>query len=109
METSLSATADPPAIDRWLTPKQAGEYLGYSAWTIRDLCKRSLLKHSRAPGGYRFRREWLDAFLEARTVEAKAAMVAPKRKAAAREEGFAVDAELAEAIKKAQAKLARAK
>jgi excisionase family DNA binding protein len=109
LETSLSATAEPPAIDRWLTPKQAGEYLGYSAWTIRDLCKRSLLKHSRAPGGYRFRREWLDAFLEARAVEPKSAMVAPKRKSAAREESFAVDDELAEAIRKAQSKLARAK
>jgi excisionase family DNA binding protein len=109
VETSLSATAESPAIHGWLTPKQAGEYLGYSAWTIRDLCKRSLLKHSRAPGGYRFRREWLDAFLDARAVEPKAAMVAPKRKAAAREEGFAVDDELAAAIRKAKAKLARAK
>ena len=109
METSLSATADTPATDRWLTPKQAGEYLGYSAWTIRDLCKRSLLKHSRAPGGYRFRREWLDAFLEDRAVEPKAAMVAPKRKQAARDESFVIDDELAAAIEKAAAKRARAK
>lgn len=106
-----SATCDPLLTDRWLTAQEAGQYLGYSAWSIRDFCKRGLIQHSKAPGqsgGYRFRREWLDAFLDCRSSGPKVATVAPKRKASAREESFVVDDELAEAIRKAQAKLARA-
>jgi len=94
--------------DRWLTAVEAGRYLGYSAWTIRDLCKRSLLTFAKAPGqsgGYRFRREWLDAFLAARTTPATTARSVPTSKPAAREGVFEVDAELAAAISKAKAKL----
>jgi 7-keto-8-aminopelargonate synthetase-like enzyme len=94
--------------DRWLTAVEAGHYLGYSAWTIRDLCKRSLLTFAKAPGqsgGYRFRREWLDAFLAARTTPAAMAMSQPIAKTAARERAFEVDPELDAAIRKAKAKM----
>jgi len=95
--------------DRWLTAVEAGHYLGYSAWTIRDLCKRSLLTFAKAPGqsgGYRFRREWLDEFLAVRT--SPAAIVATKPvKQSARVETFEIDAELAAAIEKAAAKQAK--
>jgi excisionase family DNA binding protein len=97
-------------LDRWLTAKEAGEYLGYSAWTIRDLCKRSLLKHAKAPGqsgGYRFRREWLDDFLHARIVTPGSQPTPRPRISKPRP--AELDPELHAAVLKARAKLAGAK
>lgn len=71
-------TADPPPdpllTDRWLSAEEAGQYLGYSAWTIRNYAKRRLLTCTKAPGqsgGYRFKRQWLDEFIESRSIPAK--------------------------------------
>lgn len=66
----------------WLTCKEAGDYLGYSDWSMRSFAKRRLVKHSRLPGaagGYRFKREWLDAFMEARAIEPKQSMIIPPK------------------------------
>jgi len=68
--------------DVWLNAKQAGDYLGFSDWSMRSFAKRKLVRHSRLPGGageYRFKREWLDEFMEARTVEPKRSMVIPPK------------------------------
>lgn len=70
---------------RWLNAKEAGQYLGYSDWSIRSFCKRGLLKHSKLPGtngGFRFQREWLDEFLNARAVAPRGAIQVPAAKPA---------------------------
>jgi len=73
MSTQPTADIAPPA-DRWLNAEEAGQYAGYSAWSMRTFAKRRLIKHTKAPGqsgGYRFKRQWIDDFLEARAVEVK--------------------------------------
>lgn len=68
--------------DRWLTSKEAGDYLNYSDWSIRQFAKRKLVKYSKLPGvsgGYRFKREWLDAFMEAQAIEPKQSMIIPPK------------------------------
>ena len=72
MSNSRSDVKSEPAACGWLKLNAAVEYLGYSANTIRRLCRERKLKHSRGPtakGDYRFRREWLDAFMEDRAIE----------------------------------------
>jgi hypothetical protein len=82
MSTQQSRIQSDVLESPWLTSKEAGDYLGYSDWSMRDFAKRRLVKHSRLPGvtgGYRFKREWLDAFMEARAIEPKQSMRLPEK------------------------------
>ena len=47
----------------WIDCKEAGRYLGYSAFTIRKLAREGRIRRSSNLGNYRFRREWLDEFM----------------------------------------------
>ncbi len=50
--------------ERWLTTREAAEYLSYSVKSITRFCRDGLLKHRRigSRAQYRFRVEWLDDF-----------------------------------------------
>ena len=60
------------AISRspWLSSKEAAEIIGVDVRTVYSLCKREGLRHARLTSSpnsvIRFRREWLDQWLEAR-------------------------------------------
>ncbi len=109
--------ADPLLADRWLNAEEAGQYAGYSAYTMRSFAKRKLVKHTKAPGqsgGYRFKKRWIDDFLESRAIESKTAKAMLEyRKASARAvvgsqgKGVAeIDPELAKAIEREERKRA---
>lgn len=56
-----------PNDDRWMTTRDASEYLSISENSITRHCRSGRLRHRRTPGikgVYRFRREWLDDFLQ---------------------------------------------
>jgi hypothetical protein len=108
----------PLADSPWLNAEQAGEYLGgYSAWSIRKFAKQKLIKHTRAPGqntGYRFKREWLDEFLESRAIPAKTArgrrvpvVTAPAVKTQPPRQTIPMDPGLAAAVERARARMAK--
>ena len=86
MPTQRSAVAvpsDDASPDTWLDVDQASEYLGFSGTSIRRWCRAKRIRHARAPGRnscYRFRREWLDEFLEERTVNPRGIPYVPKSK-----------------------------
>lgn len=118
MSTRQRVEASPPADpslddqDRWLNAAEAGKHLGYSAWSIREFAKRRLIKFAKGPGrscGYRFRRQWLDDFLESRAVEAKTSslLVDYRQAKQSREQPRLsiadVDPELAKAVARAKA------
>ncbi len=82
MTTSDSDNADEPGpFDGWMNAEQAARYSGYSPQTIRRLCTRKLLRHARTGmnGQYRFRREWIDEYMLARTTEPKTIVIPPPR------------------------------
>ncbi|MEA3641873.1 MAG: helix-turn-helix domain-containing protein [Lamprobacter sp.] len=49
----------------YLSSEQAGELLGCSPSQISELVRARRLRAAKIGRGYRFRREWLDRFLEA--------------------------------------------
>lgn len=52
-------------MGNYLTSIEAAQYLGVSDRTIRTLCQTRQLEHERLNGrNYRFKREWLDNYLE---------------------------------------------
>jgi len=59
----------------WLSAKEAAEHLGVSTRTLYEFCRTEGLRHARltqtANGVLRFRREWLDEWLEARAEEGR--------------------------------------
>lgn len=83
MPTQLHTVSRDAVDTPWLDVDQASEYLGYSATSIRRWCRSKRIRHARSPGRnscYRFRREWLDEFLEERTVNPKGVPYVPKSK-----------------------------
>lgn len=108
----------PMADSPWIDTEQAGEYLGgYSAWSIRSFVKQKLIKHTRAPGRnteLRFKREWLDEFMESRAIPAKAARgrgvsaTTPAAKATQPpRQTIPMDPGLAAAVERAKARMAK--
>jgi len=60
--------------DRLLTAMEAAEYLGLldhkaPSEAVRYLCRRRKLKYVKVGRGLRFRRQWLDQFVERSAVE----------------------------------------
>jgi len=59
-----------PADGRWLSAKEAAAILGVSTRTLYQFCRTGELRHARITlnrnGVMRFKRAWLDAFMEAR-------------------------------------------
>lgn len=49
---------------RLLTLQEAADYLGYSESGIRKLIRRKAINYSKPAGRYRFKPEWLDAFVQ---------------------------------------------
>jgi excisionase family DNA binding protein len=66
----IDAAQRAPADDRWLSAKEAAAILGVSTRTLYQFCRTGELRHARITmnrnGVMRFRRSWLDAFMEAR-------------------------------------------
>lgn len=64
------ASSSSPSVERWLSAKDAAEIMGVSLKAVYTLCRTEGLRHARltnnANGVMRFRRSWLDAWLEAR-------------------------------------------
>jgi len=65
VETNMTPSHSP-----WLSAKEAAEHLGVSTRTLYEFCRTEGLRHARltkSPNGVmRFKREWLDEWLEAR-------------------------------------------
>lgn len=59
--------------DRLLNLKEAAAYLGFKPRTLRDWCsgEHPILQHSLIGGELRFRKAWLDAAVERRSVGPK--------------------------------------
>lgn len=74
-------------FDHWLTPREAGEYLGMSEWTVRQLARSGEITHAKvtARGKYRFRRQWLDDYMEVRVVESKKTQMLVEHRSAERQ------------------------
>ena len=69
--SSKPKSSDSQVNSPWLSSEQAAEYLGVSAWSVRKYAREDGLRSARTPGvrgSLRFRREWLDEFLERREV-----------------------------------------
>jgi excisionase family DNA binding protein len=68
--TGDASASRSPADDRWLSAKEAAAYIGISTRTLYGCCRSGGLRHARitqTPGGVmRFRRSWLDRWLESR-------------------------------------------
>jgi excisionase family DNA binding protein len=65
------ASASPSHEARWLSAKEAADYLGVSTRTVYECCRAGLrhVRISDTPGGVlRFRRTWLDAWMESRAI-----------------------------------------
>ena len=66
----IDASLFAPAVDRWLSAKESAAILGVSTRTLYQFCRTGELRHARITmnrnGVMRFRRAWLDAFMEAR-------------------------------------------
>jgi excisionase family DNA binding protein len=66
---TVGGGAKPPS-DRFLSVKEAAEVIGVDVRTVYILCRTQGLKHARlsdTPNGViRFRREWIDEWLEQR-------------------------------------------
>ncbi len=45
------------------TPAEIAAYLGFSTYTIQDLCRRGELRHVKAGRAIRIRREWADVYM----------------------------------------------
>lgn len=71
----FEAAASAPDDDRWLSAKEAAAVLGVSTRTLYQFCRTGDLRHARITmngnGVMRFRRSWLDAFMEARTTRGR--------------------------------------
>ncbi len=52
---------------RWYSTAEAADYLGITPQHLRRLCRQGQIAHRRLRG-YQFRKDWLDAFLQSRTV-----------------------------------------
>ena len=65
VETNMTPSHSP-----WLSAKEAAEHVGVSTRTLYEFCRTEGLRHARltkSPNGVmRFKREWLDEWLEAR-------------------------------------------
>ena len=57
-------------MENLLTLKEAAEILGYSEDGLRELARRRAITFAKPAGRYRFKREWLEEFIEAGTVPA---------------------------------------
>jgi len=54
-----------PADSPWMTPKEAGDYLGVSVDTIYRACETKGLRHTKlGHSTLRLRREWVDAWAD---------------------------------------------
>ena len=66
----IDAPQPAPPDDRWLSAKEAALVLGVSTRTLYQFCRTGELRHARITlnrnGVMRFKRAWLDAFMEAR-------------------------------------------
>jgi excisionase family DNA binding protein len=49
----------------FFTPAEIAEYIGMSAYTVQDLCRRGKLRHVKAGRSIRIRREWADQYMAA--------------------------------------------
>jgi len=54
----------PTDADPWLTVAQAAEHMAVPASRVYDLAARDDLRHGRDGRSLRFRRSWLDAYME---------------------------------------------
>lgn len=56
--------------NEYLSSVQAAEYLHLSDRTVRTLCKEKKIRHERVNDrNYRFKKEWLDEYLNSITVQ----------------------------------------
>lgn len=66
----IDASQCAPADERWLSAKEAAAILGFSTRTLYQFCRTGELRHARITmnrhGVMRFKRSWLDAFMESR-------------------------------------------
>lgn len=53
----------------WLTIEESAAYLRVSRRTVGTLIKQKQVRFTRARGGLRFRLQWLNEYLDKRTVE----------------------------------------
>ena len=64
----IDAPSFAAANDRWLSAKEAAVILGVSTRTVYQSCRTGELRHARITmhrnGVMRFKRAWLDAFME---------------------------------------------
>ncbi|MCD0459140.1 helix-turn-helix domain-containing protein [Roseiconus lacunae] len=61
-----------PARQEWLTLKQVAAILQLSDWSVRRYAKQGHLRYVKTPGergSLRFKREWVDQFMDANTHE----------------------------------------
>ena len=63
----------------WLTVAEGAEYSGVSRDTIYTACERRELRHARIGGrrAIRLKPEWIDAWLERHTQDARDSRIAP--------------------------------
>jgi len=58
----------PPAVDEWMTVKDAAELIHVGLDAIYEACARQELRHVKiGHSSIRLRRDWLDAWLDSRT------------------------------------------
>lgn len=56
--------------NEYMTSVEAAEYLHVSDRTVRNLCKDRQIRHELLSGrNYRFKKEWLDEYLQSITIE----------------------------------------
>lgn len=65
--------------DRSLNVQQVSGLLGCSVPTVYRLCERREIKHRRVGRSIQFRREWVEAFLQAGIVEVKSEPTPPPK------------------------------
>lgn len=53
----------------YFAPAEIAAYMGLSVYTVQDLCRRGLLRHSKLGRSIRIRRQWADAYMAARVRE----------------------------------------
>jgi excisionase family DNA binding protein len=58
-----SSVSTPKLPQGFFTPAEIAEYLGFSTYTVQDLCRRGSLRHVKSGRSIRIRKQWADDYM----------------------------------------------